>query len=106
MSTRLSFAVDDRPPRLYQSVGALGGEEVKNPSTGVSEAGKRMFFVGTNALSVRRDHMRIESIMRDGIITDWDATEALMEHSFKSCMSGMTAPTPSLAYLERFAAWE
>ena len=77
-----------------QSVGVLGGEESAD-AAGVSDRAKREFYVGTNAISVRRDNMRIEGVMRDGVIVDWDKAEAIMEHSFKACMSGEAAPPVS-----------
>ena len=54
-----------------------------------TDKAKKQYFVGSNAMAVRRDGMRVESPMTDGIVTDWDAAEALMEHSTRAA----SAPT-------------
>lgn len=64
----------------------IGGDEAA-ASEGSSGGAKREFVIGTNNLSSRRDAMRVESPFHEGIVTDWDAAEALMEHSYKNCLS-------------------
>ena len=75
-------------------MGILGGEE------GAADAGssgrKPEFRVGTNALSVRTDGMRIAGVTQDGIIQNWDAAEAILEHTYKSCLSCNPADHPLL----------
>ena len=61
-----------------------------------TDKAKKQYFVGSNAMAVRRDGMRVESPMTDGIVTDWDAAEALMEHSYKSCLGADAADHPLL----------
>lgn len=81
--TKSGYAGEDCPKFVIpSSVGVIGGEEAaaqEGPS-------KRTFHVGTNALAVPREGMRVEGALRDGIVADWDAAEALMEHSLKSCL--------------------
>uniref|UniRef100_A0A7S3C203 Actin-related protein 4 n=1 Tax=Haptolina ericina TaxID=156174 RepID=A0A7S3C203_9EUKA len=62
----------------------------------MGERAKGDIFVGTNAISVRRDNMRIQGVMNEGIIADWDAAEALIEHTFKSCLSCDSSEHPLL----------
>lgn len=64
------------PPCNFQSVGVVGGEET-DASYGAAERVKGEIYVGTNAISVRRDHMRIQGVMHEGVIADWDATEVI-----------------------------
>tara|TARA_B110001452_G_scaffold266311_1_gene272855 strand:+ start:460 stop:891 length:432 start_codon:yes stop_codon:yes gene_type:complete len=40
--------------------------------------------------------MRVEGALRDGIVADWDAAEALMDHSFKSCLGCSPVDHPLL----------
>ena len=81
--TKAGYAGEDCPKFVIpSSVGVIGGEEAaaqEGPS-------KRTFHVGTNALAVPREGMRVEGALRDGIVADWDVAEALMEHSLKSCL--------------------
>mmetsp|Transcript_36599 Transcript_36599/g.117515 ORF Transcript_36599/g.117515 Transcript_36599/m.117515 type:complete len:431 (-) Transcript_36599:296-1588(-) len=84
-TTKSGYAGEDCPKFVVPShVGVLGGEE------GASSEGARR-LVGTSSLCVRRDGMRVESALTDGIITDWDAAESLIDHAFKSCLC--TSPT-------------
>ena len=71
----------------------VGGDEA---SEGSSAGAKREFVVGTNAHSARRDGMRMESPLRDGIVADWDAVEALIDHSYKNCLTCNPAEHPLL----------
>ena len=71
----------------------VGGHEA---SEGSSAGAKREFVVGTNAHSARRDGMRMESPLRDGIVADWDAVEALIDHSYKNCLTCNPAEHPLL----------
>lgn len=86
--TKSGYAGEDCPKFVIpSSVGILGGEEA---------AAKPEYRVGTNALSHRCDGMRIASPLSDGIIQDWDATEAILEHTFKSCLGCTPADHPVL----------
>ena len=58
----------------FQSVGIVGGEEAAS-TDGVSDRAKGDLYAGTNAISVRRDHMRMQGVMHEGVIADWDAAE-------------------------------
>ena len=48
------------------------------------------------AVQVPHENMRIESALRDGIVADWDAAEALMDYSFKSCLGCSPVDHPLL----------
>jgi len=85
-STKSGFAGEDCPKFVIpSSVGVVGGEAAAS-SDGTDRV-KGDLYAGTNAISVRRDHMRMQGVMQDGVVTDWDAAEALMEHTFKSCLA-------------------
>ena len=72
---------------IPSNVGVVGGEEA---------ADKPSFRVGTNAINVRADGMRIQPAVQDGIVTNWDAAESILEHAFKTSMSCEPADHPLL----------
>ena len=79
------------PPALSaQHVGVVGGDEA------TTDGGAASCRVGTNALGCRVDGMRIASATTDGIVTNWDAAEAILEHTYKSCLSCSPADHPLL----------
>lgn len=89
-TTKCGFAGEDSPKFVVpSSVGVVGGEE------GASSDGATR-LVGTSALGVRRDGMRVESALTDGIVTNWDAAEALISHAYKSCLCTSAAEHPVL----------
>mmetsp|Transcript_33295 Transcript_33295/g.87622 ORF Transcript_33295/g.87622 Transcript_33295/m.87622 type:complete len:429 (+) Transcript_33295:66-1352(+) len=86
--TKSGYAGEDCPKFVIpSSVGVIGGEDA---------AAKAEYRVGTNALHHRVDGMRITSPLTDGIVQDWDATEAILEHTFKSCLGCTPADHPVL----------
>jgi len=94
--TKSGYAGEDCPKFVIpSSVGILGGEEAAATDAGGSGR-KTDFRVGTNALSVRSDGVRIAGVTQDGIVQSWDAAEAILEHTYKSCMSCNPADHPLL----------
>ena len=66
-STKCGYAGEDTPKFVLPSaVGVMGGGEASS-----TDKAKKQYFVGSNAMAVRRDGMRVESPMTDGIVTDW-----------------------------------
>lgn len=41
------------------------------------------YYVGPNSLLFRRDFMEIENTLTDGIVSNWDHLERLLDHTFK-----------------------
>jgi len=86
--TKAGFAGEDCPKFVIpSSVGVLGGEEA---------ADKAEYRVGSNALSVRVDGMRVEPAITDGVITNWSAAESILEHTLHQCLSAAPADHPLL----------
>ena len=86
--TKSGYAGEDCPKFVVPtSVAVLGGEDA---------AAKAEYRVGTNALSHRADSLRISSPLSDGIIQDWDAAEAILDHTFKACLGCTPADHPVL----------
>lgn len=64
-----------------QAVGV--GGDTKDKSNKMDVDGARSLHVGTHALGYRRDGMEVASPFVDGILADWEAVEALWDHTFK-----------------------
>jgi actin-related protein len=45
--------------------------------------GEGVYRAGTQALEIRRDGMEVVSPFENGILKEWDAVEALWDHTFK-----------------------
>ncbi|XP_042515364.1 actin-related protein 4 [Macadamia integrifolia] len=44
---------------------------------------KRKFYVGSQALGYRRDHMEVLSPIKDGVVVDWDIVDSIWDHAFR-----------------------
>ena len=83
--TKAGYAGEDCPKYVIPShVGTIGEG---------SGAERR---AGTNALSVRADGMPIEAALSDGVVTNWDAAEELLNYTYSSCLSCNPADHPLL----------
>jgi hypothetical protein len=83
--TKSGYAGEDCPKYVIpSSVGVVGGE-------GAAER-----RAGTNALSVRADDMQIVPAVTEGIVTDWDAAEKILDYTYTSCLSSIPADHPLL----------
>lgn len=60
------------------------------------DGGAGAYHVGTHALGFRRDGMEIVSPFTDGVLSDWDAVEALWDHALKQQMRLATEEHPFL----------
>ena len=73
----------------------VGGESIAaNGGDTMEVDGARKLHVGTHALSVHREGMEVVSPFSDGILSDWDAVEALCEHTLKEQMRLATEDHP------------
>lgn len=82
------------PPEQPQKKAKVGGDTAEagagtGERTAEGQAGpegateRRKLFVGSSALNFRRDHMEVESALRNGVIADWDAAEQMWEHAIR-----------------------
>ncbi|KAK2078704.1 hypothetical protein QBZ16_003544 [Prototheca wickerhamii] len=77
---KAGYAGDDAPKYVFPSaVGTMppDGREVDGKKT----AGR--YCIGNANLAVPQDGLEIASPFTDGILTDWDAVEAIYDHAFK-----------------------
>lgn len=85
-TTRVGYAGEDSPKFVLPSaVGVpLDDDDHKRP------------LVGTSHLAGRCDNLRLDTPMADGVVANWDAAEALIDHAYKSCVAAEPAEHPLL----------
>mmetsp|Transcript_7968 Transcript_7968/g.17549 ORF Transcript_7968/g.17549 Transcript_7968/m.17549 type:complete len:438 (-) Transcript_7968:184-1497(-) len=102
-ATKAGYAGEDCPKFVVpSSVGVVGGESGSSVDSASGMSAE--MHVGTSALSVRRDGMRVVSPLSDGIIADWDVAEALVEHTYKHCLRCDASEHPLLMAESTFNA--
>lgn len=102
-SCKAGYAGEDAPKAVFPSVVGsidLGGAivEVKSEKDAESTLDsknvvksldsdktktKRKFYVGSQALAYRRDHMEVTSPFKDGVVVDWDIVDNIWDHAFR-----------------------
>ncbi|KNC50847.1 actin superfamily protein [Thecamonas trahens ATCC 50062] len=103
-TTRIGFAGEDTPKSVMPSCvgarvepakasGAVGSSASANEAAMDLEdpvhhsgAGKSRYIVGSGALCVSRPHVELTPIMHHGLITDWEGTQAILNHAFTSVL--------------------
>ena len=73
-------------PVSVQNVGVIDGGAAEASDTSTSQSRSAQYLVGTNALNSQRPDMRIEEVFQDGVVQNWDAAEALLSYTYKSCL--------------------
>jgi len=63
--------------------GATSGRAAEGQAGQEGAPERRQLYVGSAALNFRRDHMEVESALRNGVIADWDAAEQMWEHAIR-----------------------
>ncbi|GAB4819418.1 hypothetical protein N2152v2_006464 [Parachlorella kessleri] len=99
-SVKAGYAGEDTPKLLFPSaVGCTSRDGGAAPAADSMEVDGqlqpgRQFYVGTHALSFRRDHMEVVSPFKDGSYHDWDAVEAIYDHTLRDQMRLRTQEHP------------
>jgi len=89
---KAGYAGEDTPKYVFPSaIGRISdGSNMMDTDGDDANANKnnvKGFFVGTQSLNIRRDNMEITSPFGEhGVLSDWDAVEALWSHAFKDQM--------------------
>lgn len=93
---KAGYAGEDAPKAVFPSaVGAIDHMDIDDPiaennaGRGVEyekPKGKKKFYVGSQALGFRRDHMEVLSPIKDGVVMDWDIVENIWDHAFRECL--------------------
>ncbi|GAB4845316.1 Actin- protein 4 [Ancistrocladus abbreviatus] len=103
---KAGYAGEDAPKAVFPSVvGSIDQMEVDDPDNPESNSasvpdsnsavktfesekgkGKHRFYVGSQALGYRRDHMEVLSPFKDGVVADWDIVDTIWDHAFRECL--------------------
>ncbi|KAH6797679.1 actin-related protein 4 [Perilla frutescens var. hirtella] len=93
---KAGYAGEDAPKAVFPSVvGSIDEMEIddadnSNKNSGSAPdskaKGKCKFYVGSQELGFRRDHMEVLSPVKDGIVVDWDMVENIWDHAMRKCL--------------------
>ncbi|XP_022871519.1 actin-related protein 4-like [Olea europaea var. sylvestris] len=93
---KAGYAGEDAPKAVFPSVvGSIDQMEVDDPdipdknsgsAPDTKSKGNRKFYVGSQDLGFRRDHMEVLSPIKDGIVIDWDMVESIWDHALRKCL--------------------
>jgi len=102
MSTiKAGWAGEDAPKAMFSSyvgVGpakerapaAVGAMDVIEPASNAPTppvAADKSYYCGTNALSIRRDHVEIVHPLKQGVVSRWEEYEQLLQHTFRGTLN-------------------
>lgn len=105
---KAGYAGEDTPKFVFPSAVGVGGKSIANDkdedaSTAMDVDDKedgntavRTLRVGTHAMSIPRHEMEVISPFSDGLLSDWEATEAVWDHVFQKQMRLNTEEHPLL----------
>jgi actin-related protein len=94
---KAGYAGEDTPKFVFPSAVGVGGESMASNGASAMQidgGSGRTLRVGTHALAYRRDGMEVASPFTDGLITDWEAAEAIFQHALKDQMRLATEDHP------------
>ncbi|XP_042017132.1 actin-related protein 4-like isoform X2 [Salvia splendens] len=93
---KAGYAGEDAPKAVFPSVvGSIDEMETDDADNANKNSGsaqesksksKSKFFVGSQDLGFRRDHMEVLSPMKDGVVVDWDMVEGIWDHALRKCL--------------------
>lgn len=87
---KAGYAGEDTPKYVFPSaVGRIsdGSNKMDIDGDDANKNNAKGLFVGAQSINIRRDNMEITSLFNeDGVLSDWDAVEALWSHAFKDQM--------------------
>jgi actin-related protein len=87
--TKIGARCDAKTGERAVHVGETADMETSSSTSGItssSSSSSSKFFVGEQQLGVRRDDVGVFSSVKDGLIDDWDACEAVWDYAFKKHM--------------------
>ncbi|XP_022766324.1 actin-related protein 4A-like [Durio zibethinus] len=97
---KAGYASEDAPkavfPSVVGSIDQMDAVDVDNENNDFETnnsnvdsnkpKGRRRLCVGSQALGFRRDHLKMLSPLKDGVIIDWDIFASIWDHAFKECL--------------------
>eukprot|EP01097_Dermamoeba_algensis_P006264 TRINITY_DN3923_c0_g1_i1.p1 TRINITY_DN3923_c0_g1~~TRINITY_DN3923_c0_g1_i1.p1 ORF type:complete len:282 (-),score=51.61 TRINITY_DN3923_c0_g1_i1:758-1579(-) len=85
---KAGYAGEDTPKFVFPSaVGTIAREKENVVGAGPRGVGEeaaiqKNYYVGNNAITLRRDHMEIEYACHKGLVSNWEAASHLIEHTY------------------------
>ncbi|KAL1541310.1 Actin-related protein 4 [Salvia divinorum] len=93
---KAGYAGEDAPkavfPSVVGSIDEMETDDADNANKNLGSAqeskskSKGKFFVGSQDLGFRRDHMEVLSPIKDGVVVDWDMVEGIWDHALRKCL--------------------
>ncbi|XP_046483623.1 actin-like protein 6B isoform X1 [Neodiprion pinetum] len=93
-SLRVGYGGEDSPKAEVPT--SLGVWEDAADQQQDNQTNKKRFNIDTTAIQVRKKDMEIVSLMKDGMIEDWDMFEKLAEYTYKNRLHAVAEHHPIL----------
>lgn len=96
-SLRVGYAGEDCPKaEIPTFVGTSPDENSEAMDTGESAKTKKKFHIDTTSINFPKAGMDVGTYMRDGMVTDWDMFEQVLDYSYKKIIQSQSEEHPVL----------
>ena len=96
-SLRVGYAGEDCPKaEIPAFVGTSPDENCEAMDTGETAKTKKKFHIDTTSINFPKAGMDVGTYMRDGMVTDWDMFEQVMDYSYKKIIQSQSEEHPVL----------
>lgn len=96
-SLRVGYAGEDCPKaEIPAFVGTSPDENSEAMDTGETAKTKKKFHIDTTSINFPKAGMDVGTYMRDGMVTDWDMFEQVMDYSYKKIIQSQSEEHPVL----------
>lgn len=96
-SLRVGYAGEDCPKaEIPTFVGTSPDENSEAMDTGEAAKTKKKFHIDTTSINFPKAGMDVGTYMRDGMVTDWDMFEQVLDYSYKKIIQSQSEEHPVL----------
>jgi len=96
-SLRVGYAGEDCPKaEIPTFVGTSPDENSEAMDTGESAKSKKKFHIDTTSINFPKAGMDVGTYMKDGMVTDWDMFEQVLDYSYKKIIQSQSEEHPVL----------
>ena len=96
-SLRVGYAGEDCPKaEIPTFVGTSPDENREAMDTGETAKTKKKFHIDTTSINFPKAGMDVGTYMRDGMVTDWDMFEQVLDYSYKKIIQSQSEEHPVL----------
>lgn len=96
-SLRVGYAGEDCPKaEIPTFVGTSPDENSDSMDTGEAAKTKKKFHIDTTSINFPKAGMDVGTYMRDGMVTDWDMFEQVLDYSYKKIIQSQSEEHPVL----------